>query len=231
MDKKLLTRIFLTTLGLIISIGILVHLYYSFLPEIKLLFDFTPHNQALFLKLLRHHGITDMFFMFIVTMLFAATPGMSNAILSVLNGIVYGPYLGFLINWLSVFCGQFLLLILMNKISRKEDFKASHYLNLIVNFPYPTLALIICYCTPFIPNITVNYANINLIKSNKRQAMIILIGSIPMAIVYAFGGDAILHLNIHRIIHLVIIFIIFSVLAFAILTLIKKVRNKKDLEY
>lgn len=216
----------LIIVGLILVVLILRELYFSFLPEIKLLFNFTPHNQRLFTKLIREHGFRDMFFMFMITQIFGAIPGLSSGIFCVLNGVVFGSFFGFLINWLSAVVGQMLVLFSMEYLSRDEDFKSSHYLKRIMEFPYPKFGLTLCYVVPFIPNITVNYANIRLIKKKSQRLIPLIIGEIPMAFIYAYGGDAILHLDIKRITSAIIIFIFISIIIYLVFKVIHSQRQK-----
>lgn len=96
--KRKTIRIILFILGGILGLLLLYKLYLSYLPELKLLVHFDHHNEELLIKMVRSHGIEDLAFLFILIAICVAIPGLSNGIFCVLNGILYGPAFGFIVN-------------------------------------------------------------------------------------------------------------------------------------
>ena len=228
--KEKIMRLILFVLGIILGLLVLYHLYLSYQPEINLLIHFNTKNEQLLIKLVRSHGSEDLFFLFTLIVVCVAIPGLSNGIFSVLNGVLYGPKIGFIINWISDILGQIILLYLLQKLYNPEKLKKSKIYDLLQSQSYPQLTLIIGYVIPFIPSATVAYVNALINKTKKKRLIPILIGTAPFAFLYAYGGDSILHLNKNRLITTVIGIAVIIVLAVLILFIIKKIRDHKKKE-
>lgn len=197
--KQKIIRIILYILGTLFACAVLVHLYYSFLPELKLLSDFDKHNQELLIQLVRSHGWEDLVFLFVLNTVCVAVPGISNGIFCVLNGILYGPAAGFIVNWISDIFGQIILLLLLKRLYNPKKLKHNKIYHFLKDQDYPQLALSIGYLIPFIPSAVVAYSNALINKNFRKELTPLTLGTAPMAYIYAYGGDAILHLNLHRI--------------------------------
>lgn len=223
-------RILLFILGGILGILVLYKLYLSYLPEIQLLLNFNSKNEALLIKMVRSHGIEDLCFLFILNVICVAVPGLSNGIFCVLNGILYGPATGFIVNWISDVLGQVTLLYLLQKLYSPEKLKKSKIYKLLRSQSYPQLALTIAYVIPFIPSATVSYVNVLLNKTKKSRIIPIAIGTIPFAYLYAYGGDSILHLDAKRLITTIIFIVAIALIAVLILFITKKIRDHQKKE-
>lgn len=224
--KRKTFRILLFVLGVILGLLVLYHLYLSYLPELKLLIHFNSHNEALLIKMVRSHGWEDLIFLFILNAICVAIPGLSNGIFCVLNGILYGPAAGFIVNWISDILGQFILLSLLQRLYNPKKFEHSKISKIMMNQNYPQCGLTIAYMIPFIPSATIAYANALINTDLKKRLVPISLGSIPMAYLYAYGGDSILHLDEQRIIKTIIGFIILALIALAILFLLREVKKQ-----
>ncbi|WP_304230478.1 TVP38/TMEM64 family protein [Lactobacillus kitasatonis] len=217
--KQKIIRISLFILGGILGLLLLYKLYLSYLPELRLLTNFDHHNEELLVKMVRSHGIEDLAFLFVLNAICVAIPGLSNGIFCVLNGILYGPEFGFIINWISDILGQIILMELLRKLYDLRDI--SHRTQ-----KYPMIALTIGYLIPFIPSATVSYVNVMINKNQfKKQIIPIVIGVAPFAYIYAYGGDSILHLDSSRIIKAVIMFIVIALIAAVILLIMKSLKK------
>lgn len=218
-------RILLFILGGILGLLVLYHLYLSYLPELKLLLHFNHHNEEVLIKMVRSHGLEDLIFLFILNALCVAIPGLSNGIFCVLNGVLYGPAIGFIVNWLSDILGQVFLLFSLQKLYNPKKFEHSKIYKLMLSQNYPQAGLTIGYMVPFIPSATIAYANALINAGFRKRLLPIAIGSIPMAYIYAYGGDSILHLDEQRIIKAVVSFIILALIAVAILLITRKIKK------
>lgn len=224
--KQKIIRIMLFILGGILGLLLLYKLYLSYLPELKLLVHFDHHNEQLLVNMVRSHGIEDLAFLFILNTICVAIPGLSNGIFCVLNGILYGPAFGFIINWISDILGQLILMQLLHNLYDIKHMSDSKIYKLLTTQKYPMIALTIGYLIPFIPSATVSYVNILINKNNlKKQLIPIIIGVSPFAYLYAYGGDSILHLNTSRMIKAVIMIVIIALIAAAILFIMKSVKK------
>lgn len=226
--KQRIIRIILFILGGILGLLLLYKLYLSYLPELKLLVHFDHHNEELLIKMVRSHGIEDVAFLFILNTVCVAIPGLSNAIFCVLNGVLYGPAAGFIINWISDILGQIILMQFLHKLYDIKHMSDSKIYKLLTSQKYPMLALTIGYLIPFLPSATVSYVNILINKNNfKKQLIPITIGVLPFAYLYAYGGDSILHLDTSRIIKSVIMIVVVALIAAIVLLLMKRLRDRK----
>lgn len=224
--KQRTIRIILFILVGILGLLLLYKLYLSYLPELRLLTHFDHHNEELLVKMVRSHGIEDLAFLFILNAACVAIPGLSNGIFCVLNGILYGPAIGFIVNWISDILGQVLLMECLRKLYDIKNMSNSRIYKLLTSQKYPMIALTIGYLIPFIPSATVSYVNVMINKGNrKKQSIPIVVGVAPMAYLYAYGGDSILHLDSSRIIKSVIIFVVLALIAAAILFIMKSLKK------
>ena len=224
--KQKIIRIILFILGGILGLLLLYKLYLSYLPELKLLVHFDHHNEELLINMVRSHGIEDLAFLFILNAICVAIPGLSNGIFCVLNGILYGPAFGFIVNWISDILGQIVLMQFLHKLYDIKHMSNSKIYKLLTTQKYPMVALTIGYLIPFIPSATVSYVNILINKNDfKKQLIPIVIGVSPFAYLYAYGGDSILHLDTSRIIKAAVMIVAVALIAAAILFIMKRVKK------
>ena len=224
--KQKIIRIILFILGGILGLLLLYKLYLSYLPELKLLVHFDHHNEELLIKMVRSHGIEDLAFLFILNAICVAIPGLSNGIFCVLNGILYGPAFGFIVNWISDILGQIILMQFLHKLYDIKHMSNSKIYKLLTTQKYPMVALTIGYLIPFIPSATVSYVNILINKNDfKKQLIPIVIGVSPFAYLYAYGGDSILHLDTSRIIKAAVMIVAVALIAAAILFIMQRVKK------
>jgi uncharacterized membrane protein YdjX (TVP38/TMEM64 family) len=226
MPQRRFFKIILIALALILSLLILWQLYLNYLPELQLLTHFNSKNEALLIKMVRSHGFEDLCFLFLLNSVCVAVPGLSNGIFCVLNGILYGPAIGFIINWISDLCGQIFMLLLIVKLSDQEKAQKNRFFKILTTQSFPQLALSLSYVVPFIPSVTVSFANAIINPNFKKRLVPIAIGSLPFAFLYAYGGDSILHLDGRRLLTTIIIFVAIT-LAGLVLILLDYHKNKK----
>lgn len=195
MKNNSLLKILFSTVCIIIGLLVLYKLYLNYLPEIRLLIHFDHHNERLLLRMVRKHGTQDLVFLFLLNIICVAIPFLSNGIFCVLNGALFGPEIGMAVNWVSDVLGQILVMTLLTKIYNPKKLQHSKIYNLLMGQDYPQAGLTVGYSLPFIPSATVSYANLLINKRKKKRLIPVAIGSIPLAYLYAYGGDSILHLD------------------------------------
>lgn len=225
--KRKIIRILLFILGGILGLLLLYKLYLNYRPELNLLLHFDHHNEGVLVNMVRSHGIEDLAFLFLLNAICVAIPGLSNGIFCVLNGILYGPAWGFIVNWISDILGQIILMELLQKLYDMKKMSNSKVYKLLTGLKSPMLGLIIGYMIPFIPSATVSYVNIMINKEQRKKQLIpIIIGVIPFAYLYAYGGDSILHLDGPRLIKVVISFVVIALIAVAILLSLRAIKKR-----
>lgn len=176
-----------------------------------MLLHFNHKNEQLLLAKIRNHGWRDLIMLFLVSMLATAIPGLSNSIFCVLNGLLYGPWLGFGINWLAAVSGQLLLLRLLKLVTRRQRAQKSRVFKRLTDSAAnsdPYFSLILAYAIPIIPSVTAAYASINLLPTWKKRTLPIICGTLPASFLYAFGGDALLHLDWKRLLIVIICIVV-----------------------
>lgn len=195
MNKPLL--ILLAVILIIAAIGAVIHDFY---PEIKLLIHYTPANRQKLLTMVSSHGLRDMVLFTIIIALMNAIPGLSNSVVCVFVGLCYGPWLGFIVNWLGNIIGNCTVAAIINRISFSRSFKKNRILNNLMEMKHPAVGLTIGYMVPVIPSIIVNYSAVKLKMSRPAFMGMVMVGMLPTSFLYAFGGDAIFKGSFKRII-------------------------------
>lgn len=173
--KRKIIRILLFILGGILGLLLLYKLYLNYRPELNLLLHFDHHNEEVLVNMVRSHGIEDLAFLFLLNAICVAIPGLSNGIFCVLNGILYGPAWGFIVNWISDILGQIILMELLQKLYDMKKMSNSKVYKLLTGLKSPMLGLIIGYMIPFIPSATVSYVNIMINKEQRKKQLIPII--------------------------------------------------------
>lgn len=183
----------------LLSLLLLYRLYLDYRPELDLLLHFNHKNEQLLVAKIRSHGWQDLCLLFLLSTLATAVPGMSNGIFCVLNGILYGPWLGCAVNWLADICGQVALLHLLRLITKRQQQRNYHlFQKLTAATGNSYFSLSLAYAIPIIPSVTAAYASLHLLPDGKHRLLPIIGGTLPASFLYAFGGDALLQLNWKR---------------------------------
>ncbi len=148
-------------------------------------------------QVIRHPGVIDDLFLLLLTLLMSAVPFLSSSVIAVVNGVVLGSGIGFVINWLGIVLGNLLVAFLMGRLGlgHKEQ-RLSKHEELLSRFDSPFLALCIGYMIPLIPSFLVNGRAIRLKIPKKQMILAMMVGAMPSSLIYALGGNAIFHLNL-----------------------------------
>lgn len=182
---KILSRI-----GLVMVLFYLLTLLYHYYPIFE---SFDP--SAGFRDLLKNVSEAtppNFVILIILTALGSAVPFMSNAVLAILNGVVFGPLFGLGMNLLANTLGNCLARWLLGKISIEREEKLLQQLEHIPKSKSPMLAIIMGYMFPFVPTLAVNYyVSITNIPW-KKWLPCVLIGVFPTSLIYALGGHVLI---------------------------------------
>lgn len=206
--KKHLNKHVLIITALIVALVVIYGIYRDYRPEISLLFDLTPHNQVILLHLIRSHGLATMVLLLLLIAIFNAIPGMSNSVICIFAGLCYGPWVGFLINWLGNILGNCAVMSLIREVDISKRTKKSKILTYLLHQKHPLIGLTIGYMIPVIPSALVNYAGARLNLSRGRFLTTVAIGMAPTSFIYAFGGDAIFRGDSKRLIGAVVAIVV-----------------------
>lgn len=225
MGTKLKKYIFMVV-GVILAVLLIYLLYRDYRPEIKVLIHPTGDTQEKLLVLIRKHEIRDSLFLLALVTILNAIPGLSNSLVCILAGLCYGPWIGLMINWIGNVLGNSIIIMLIKKIDFSHHFKQNKILNFLMHQNHPLVGLTIGFMIPFIPSILVNYACGRLKVTWKRYLPMVIIGMLPTSYLYAFGGDAVFHGDVKKIIGVIIGIVILLVMAVIVIKLAGKSRNR-----
>ena len=145
------------TLGIILAVGVIGLLLRDYYPQIHQFFN--PQNDRMYLKqAFRHHGIKDACLLIILTAILTAIPGAPVAVVCIFNGVLYGPWMGILMNLGGYVLGNLLVVYLLahfNFIKHSQRFK--NQMASFKRFKDPALAIILGYALPMIPSSFTSY--------------------------------------------------------------------------
>ena len=100
MKKKTLNKKLLIALGVLLAIIIVIFVYQNYKPEIDVLIHPVPHEKEILLHMIRAHGIANSLLLLGLIAVLNSIPGLSNSVICILSGLCYGPFFGFIINWM-----------------------------------------------------------------------------------------------------------------------------------
>ena len=225
--KRKIIRILLFILGGILGLLLLYKLYLNYRPELNLLLHFDHHNEEVLVNMVRSHGIEDLAFLFLLNAICVAILAYpTESFVFSTESFMALPGDLLLIGSVT-FLGQIILMELLQKLYDMKKMSNSKVYKLLTGLKSPMLGLIIGYMIPFIPSATVSYVNIMINKGQRKKQLIpIIIGVIPFAYLYAYGGDSILHLDGPRLIKVVISFVVIALIAVAILLSLRAIKKR-----
>ncbi len=145
----------------------------------------------------------------LLTSVTAAIPFLSNAIFQLFNGIIYGPFIGFLMNLCGNILGNFLFIKLLNRIDITDrDLIFKDHLHILKDSKNKNIAFILGYMIPIMPTILVNYGIVDMKVPWRKWLVYVSIGVMPTSLIYALGGGAIMDGNFKLTILLLVLIIL-----------------------
>lgn len=206
-------RRLIALLGLVIGLFYLSFFLYRYRDNLSAFFNLEQQVLSLGRQFSSANAV-NFCVLILLTALGSAVPFLSNAVLAVFNGVVFGPWLGLLMNLIANSLGNFLALKILSKITIIEREKSfSEKLDFLKKIDNPYLAISLGYMVPIFPTLLVNYLVIELDFPLKKWWPCVLVGVFPTSCLYAFGGDAILKGNIKRVFILLVLALLVYLLA------------------
>jgi uncharacterized membrane protein YdjX (TVP38/TMEM64 family) len=206
----------------ILLIGLLLHHYW---PALHLLRQ-PAFNRATFIHAFRGRGWVAAFPLALLLMAVTIIPGAPNSMIAIVSGICLGAPLGFVVNVIGLSLGNAIGALMVDRIEDHHQAKhQSRLLNDLLKMRHPRLGVMLGYSVPFVPNTLVHLAAAQLAIKRPQLDQLIVLGSLPSAFFYAFGGDAVLHFDLKR----VLIAVILIGASAGLIMLIR--RDRRDLEH
>lgn len=210
-------------MGTIIALMITVVLLRDYSPQIHQLFD-PQHDRQYLKQAFRHHGFKDACLLMTLTAILTAIPGAPVAVVCVFNGVLYGPWLGIAMNLGGYLAGNLFVVYLLSRfplIWHSQRFKQQ--MRSFKRFKNPEVAIVLGYALPVIPSGFTNYMAVKLKMNLKRLIACILLGTFPVSLLYAFGGDAVFRGSTLRVI---IIIVLIAIIFFALFIIYRQFENR-----
>lgn len=183
-------------------------------------------NQTELIEKIRSHGPIDIIILAALIIIVIMIPGAPTAPFEIASGVVFGPILGSILNLISAVIGNALLIWIMVKFEVGNSSSQNKILDKVEKMKNPRFGLSIAYMIPIIPTFLIDYTSNKLNYSLKNFLPYIIIGNIPISILYAVGGDAILEKNYKKIIVLLSIILLILGLFLLFNKLYKKERSE-----
>lgn len=188
-------KLILISLGLLGIAALLAWLWFDYRHAITSFLAPAFDRQRL-IDLLRHQGKHNVVLFMAVIAIGSAIPGVPIAAIAVLAGVCFGRWLGFGINVVGIVVGNLLAIQLLGAFPHKvQPSKLRALTDRLKTMRHPRLGLSIGYAVPMLPTLLVNYAALELQLSLRNKVLCILVGSLPVSFLYAFGGDELLFGN------------------------------------
>ena len=158
-------------------------------------------------KVFSKPSLSDFAALLLLTSLTATISFLSSSLLAICNGILFGPWLAFLMNLVANCLGNYLMIQVMQRVDSHHKPRPNPYLERIKQIKNQSIALILAYALPIFPTILVNYWISTQKLSWKKWLVIVSLGTAPTSLLYAVGGKAILDGNRHLLLGLGIVFL------------------------
>ncbi|AKP66312.1 TVP38/TMEM64 family protein [Companilactobacillus ginsenosidimutans] len=153
----------------------------------------TAFNRLDFLNELREQTPTDAILLTIVLAGFSIIPGVPVSVVEILTGVVFGGIIGSIINSVGIVLGNLIAQRIFTYLHEKVDAKNTpRIVKMIRRIKYPMLGVIIGYMIPMIPTSVISLTATDMKLKKHELLTATILGSIPMAIIYSYGGNALI---------------------------------------
>ncbi|KRM79837.1 hypothetical protein FC84_GL000534 [Lapidilactobacillus dextrinicus DSM 20335] len=215
---KILRRILLSVLVMSLILLIMAGLYRHFATEIQLFVHSSQESQQAngqrLLQAIHQHQHDPVVLVLVILLIavFAAIPLMPISVIGIAIGAGYGGLLGGLINTIGISLGNLAVLAIfqLTGLSHKITAHDSRIIDDIEKMHHPLLGLIIGYSVPFISTIFVDITALHLKYTLRQLWLPVVVGSLPVAFIYAYGGNLVnsgdLRVGIFIVIALLVLF-------------------------
>lgn len=162
-------------------------------------------SQAEIVAQVRRHPMIDGLLVVPLLMAFSFIPGAPVSAVGIVAGICFGKTMGAGLNIVGITLGNLMSQRVYGLLeARHTTTKTASVVQSIEQMRHPFLGIVIGYMVPFIPTSLVSLAAVRT-KTSSRQLMIAtLIGSMPTAVIYALGGDALIQAHFKNLLWLAV---------------------------
>ena len=203
MSKKQKT-IFFSVITVLVILLIGFNVWYFHQQLTTLLGQFT-NRQELIARFQAHEPF-DMITFTLLLILCTWLPGAPVAIFAIVAGICFGHWTALALNAIAITIGNFSVADLLPEIwHAPERHTTGKLYQDLLKIRHPAVGILLGYAIPFIPSTVINLAAKRLIHNRPKLALLCFLGSLPTSTLYAFGGDAVLHGNVKRLLIIVVI--------------------------
>ncbi|CUS26398.1 hypothetical protein FC70_GL001490 [Paucilactobacillus oligofermentans DSM 15707 = LMG 22743] len=221
----------LITLEIIIALSLTAVLIKNYYPQFSTMWS-NSHDLKSLLALLRNYSTSDVIVFSTLIIVVSAIPGAPASIFAIAAGICFGKLLGVTVSAIGFSLGNIIdvyALTFVDGLMKKE--RTNKYLDAIINMRHPRVGLVIGYAIPFIPSFMTSMAAVKMQTSQLQTISCIILGSTPIAFIYAFGGDALV--NQHWVMAIILILIAAALIFLVIIifkdrkSIIERTKNTK----
>ncbi|KRL28698.1 hypothetical protein FD27_GL001478 [Limosilactobacillus frumenti DSM 13145] len=202
--KKFLPPVIKLIIVIILGI-ILIKAYW---PELALLTHLNSAHQQELIALVHQHGWSDTLLLIIAIATLCSVPFAPNSVVCIFAGICFGPFIGFLINWCGNIIGNGFVAVMINRSGISNKIRHKQAFAYLTRQQFPTVGLIIGFIVPIIPNLLVNCAATGLQVSKEKYLLAVGLGTLPIAFLYALGGNALFTMSFTKISIAVVLFVV-----------------------
>ncbi|WP_125605123.1 VTT domain-containing protein [Lapidilactobacillus bayanensis] len=194
---KTLRRILLYALAAGLVLVLIYGIYHHFENEIQAFLHSSKETQQAtgqrLLRSIRQHQRDPFVLTLIITLIavMTAIPFMPISIVCIAIGVGYGGLIGGLINAVGISLGNLAVIGIfeLTGLSRRIAAHDSRIIDDIAKMHQPLLGLTIGYSVPFISTLFVDVTALHLNYTLRQLWLPVIIGSLPVAFIYAFGGN------------------------------------------
>lgn len=200
---KLQRAIIKLTVVVILAI-VLIRVYQ---PELALMTHPSPAHQQELVTLVHQHGLGDTLLLIATIAILCSIPFAPNAVVCIFTGVCFGPFIGFLINWCGNIIGNGFVAIMIRRSGISEQVRHKRAFDYLTRQRFPVVGLIIGFIVPVVPNLLVNYTANGMRVTTGKYLLAASLGTLPIAFIYALGGNAIFTMNFKKVVVVIALFV------------------------
>lgn len=210
-------------LGVVMILAIILIKVYQ--PELALLTHPSPAHQRELISLVHQHGLGDTLLLITTIAILCSIPFAPNSVVCIFTGVCFGPFVGFLINWCGNIIGNGFVAIMIKRSGISDQIRRKRAFDYLTQQRFPVVGLIIGFIVPVIPNLLVNCAASGLAVAKRQYLLAVSLGTLPIAFIYALGGNALFTMSFKKVIAVVALFVLLCLFYWGLKRLQAKLPN------
>lgn len=214
-----------TIIKLTIVVVLAVILAKVYWPELVLLTHPSVIHQRELITLVHRHSLGDTFLLVGTIAILCSIPFAPNSVVCVFAGICFGPFIGFLINWCGNIIGNGFVAVMINRSGISDKIRHKQAFDYLTRQQFPAVGLTIGFIVPIIPNLLVNCAATGLQVSKEKYLLAVSLGTLPIAFLYALGGNALFTMSFTKIAIAIGLFVVLCLFYWGLKKLQEKLPN------